>query len=573
MPTPTNTYSWTGAVSDVLSATTNWNPTVTNRDDSLFVLASGGVVNSTTNVSYGSLQVSSSFYNDVVVTGSCIFRAGNFSQDAYGIYIADGKTYTASGSTAQIQFGAHAASGRTQVAIYCGVNASFRTVTYYGTGSIRAYGPGKVYLAYGATSGQTQPNPNGVIIDSGTIAVRGTDYATNTTPNPWGTGTLAFVSGSSRLNIESGGGSRSFSNPVSFPSGATFQIDSGSTIAFINVTSAGGTLTIAGTGTTTFTQALTIPSIAFTANGTLNLGSGSVVNSSITGSTGTLNAGGSTIIANCPSFTGSITGNFNFAGGIHTLGAVIQNTVTPTGGGLTFTAVSPGTLSDTIGYVYVFVMGRFNGSGGTINLAGTTPGETLAFLGIDAASNANAGINSARTLNMLNTARVGLYSGATISNPITANTDTSRVTIVTSDASSCSMTSNFSTNQSSGLVVVEAAQNGTLTLSGSFTSSNSGRTFALNEDVTHATPENMRPTVNIGGVIKVTGAGFSGCPSTLKRGTLYLNSASAVGVGTTLTVTGSNTTVACSSTGAYAAQINGNVSFDSGTVFRFGAPA
>lgn len=554
MPTPNNTYYWTGSGS--LNTLTNWTPTVPSgqlNENNLFVFSGSQGAPTSATATFGSWQFDANFNSYTEIGGNFLLRAGNFSQGAYTLYVGDGKVVASTGTG--VQYLLHTASGRNELWCYIGSGAEYRTTSYYGTnGRVRIYGPGKFYFAYNAISSQLQPNSQGVVIDTGTAAVRGVDYATNTSANPWGTGTLAFVSGSSRLNIESGGGSRSFSNPVSFPSGATFQIDSGSTITFSNVTSAGGTVTIAGTGTTTFTQALTIPGIAFTANGTLNLGSGSVVNSSITGSTGTLNATGCTFSGvTGTSHTSIITGNVTVNSS--DMNSSFNGAVSATAGDTYLRGASAGSIG-SVGYANIYLYAPFTTNSGTTSLTGGgTEGTPIGGVSIYGPSGS---IASGRTIQMSNRSWLRLLTGGSISSPVSVANDSTIIRLQTADASVCTFSSNVTAStKATGSVRVQAALNGVAVFAGSLTTG--GAAFDINADA------------GFTGTVRLTGSGFSGGAVTLSQGTLHINSTSTTALGAGLTVN-SSTTLACSSTAAYAAQLSGPVTFASGSTFRFGAP-
>ena len=431
-----------------------------------------------------------------------------------------------------------------------------------GTGynAVTKYGAGTMWFGRSATNMGTI-GISSLTIREGTVKVGG---AAGT--DPIGTGTITFNAtpgNTPTLAFEFfSTASRTLGNAISVSNSGTIQANAGMTGTLTGGASGAGTLTIgAGGGTLNFNSTISCP-VNVAAGATLTMGASNNITGALTG-TGTIAMNGGTINSNSPSFAGTISGNFSFAGGINALSGNITGTVTPTGGILTLSGTSSGYVGD-LGFVVLYITGSFAGAGGTTNLTG--PGGS-AYLGIDGAS---AGLAASRTIAMRNNSTLALFSTASVGCPVTSTVDTTNSTIVVADATACTLSGNFSTNQASGSVIVEAAVGGTLTLPGSFTSTNASRAFALNEDTTHSPP--TRPTVNIGGTIKVTGSGFSGAPATLKRGTLHLNSTSSVGVGTTLTVSGSGTTVACSSTGPYAAQITGNVSFGAGTTLRFGAP-
>lgn len=500
--------------------------------------------------------------NSFSVSGNNVESYNNTGSTPNGrsILIEAGRTFTTAGNLIFLNSADHAvevAAGSELIPD----GRVFAALSGSGTSSVTKYGSGTMWFGR-ATSTPGVGAITGLTIAEGTIKVAGLG---GTGTNPIGTGNITFNgSGTPTLQFNShNSAARTLPNAVVMTTAGTIDTPAGFTATMSGAASGAGALTISGGGTLNWSNTVACP-VNIAPGATLNMGS-SAINGAMTG-TGTVAMSGGTIGGNSPAFAGTITGNFNFSGGVNTLAASsITGTVTPTGGILTLAGSGSGILGD-LGFVILYLTGNLSGgAGGTTNLIG--PGGS-AYLGIDGAS---AGLSASRTVAMRNNSVLALFNGASFAGPLTSTVDTTTSTLVAASASSCTLSGNFSTNQASGLVVVEAAVGGTLTLGGALTSSNAGRAFALNENATHSPPG--RASVNIGGTIKLTGSGFSGSPATLKRGTLYLNSTSSVGVGTTLTVSGSGTTVACSSTGPYAAQITGNMSFGAGTVLRFGAPA
>jgi len=356
-------------------------------------------------------------------------------------------------------------------------------------------------------------------------------------------------------------------NQLIFTSGGIVKSLPGFSATLSASPSGSGTITI-GNGGGSLTWSATIGNnVSVDAGATLTMGAGSSITGTLTG-TGTIAMNGGTLSGDASTSNNTITGTFT-ANGVRTFNFINAGICTSGSGYQTFTGSSPNGRFGNIAYSVVKLYQPWLGGAGTTTTQasdGTNP-SWFYFYGAGK-------LNTTCTIAMSSSAAtLGLFEAANVDSPLTANATTAS-TILCGDATVTTYSGNVSTSQSSGLLKVMAAVGGTLTLSGSVTSSNAGRTFGLNEDSTYSTAgDPSQPTGTIGGTIKVTGSGFSGSPATLKRGTLYLNSASSVGVGTTLTVSGSGTTVACSSTGPYAAQITGNMSFGAGTVLRFGAPA
>lgn len=576
--------TWIGTVDTTLSTGANWQSgTIASSDSMQFNSLATGINNSTGGWSFGSLT-----------TIGCMSIADNFTGTKISIYDGSGGTRTISGSASRINgYAMYVGANKTfeyprinwprqdtfgDSDVYVGLNGllvhstdnvgaglgSDKSTSTASASNAVKWGPGTWRMGPNSTDTSTLGS---VTIREGVVQAGFSSAAVGR--NPFGyIGTsyspVYFNGAGTELQFGFFGTLNSFTvpNQLVFTSGGIVKSLSGFSTTLSASPGGSGTITIEnGGGSLTWNAGISNP-VNVAAGATLTMGASQGISGTLTG-TGTIAMNSGTINSNSPSFAGTISGNFSFAGGINALSGNITGTVTPTGGILTLSGTSSGYVGD-LGFVVLYITGSFAGAGGTTNLTG--PGGS-AYLGIDGAS---AGLTASRTIAMRNNSTLALFSTASVGCPVTSTVDTTNSTIVVADATACTLSGNFSTNQASGSVIVEAAVGGTLTLPGSFTSTNTGRAFALNEDTTHS--PTTRPTVNIGGTIKVTGSGFSGAPATLKRGTLHLNSTSSVGVGTTLTVSGSGTTVACSSTGPYAAQITGNVSFGAGTTLRFGAP-
>lgn len=452
---------------------------------------------------------------------------------------------------------------------YVGTNAVLTLRRFNGTtalGPFNKKGPGIMYFGYrrafansgSAGNGSTSNFNGGIVIQGGDIAIRSSDtlpYATGQI-TPFGTGSITFSNAGSRIVLVDDGYSaavQTCSNNLQMNANGTVRIEGSGTGLIFGTAGGGSTLTVESTanGYAQFSGV----SCPVNVTGNMTMASNAGISSAITGS-GTITMNNGSLSASSPAFTGTINGNFTVDGGVLTIGGVITGTVTLNSGILTFPNVNSGVLGN-IGYVTAVVTGRFNGTGTGTNLNGGNSVQPATLI----ISGPTAGIAAGRTVAMLNGSAIQLAGGCTLEAALAANTDTTNVSLSVTDATSCTYSGALSTNQASGRVTVQAAANGALTLSGSISGGSAGRTIALNEDAGYT------------GTIRVTGAGITGAsPVTLKRGTFHINSTTTVSITSSMNVTGTGTKVACQATAGIPARVQGNLTFGTGTSFKFGAP-
>lgn len=492
--------------------------------------------------------------------------------NAYTLYVADNKTFNSVGALAfynnrasepvsihklYVGSGASVVLNPAGTAATTGTGGSFYASPSSGTITVEKYGPGSI------TTGRGQYNYlASTKIRSGTMRLDG--FSSGAYP-PFGTAsyTLTFdpdndTGGNPTLEFFVGPvaqNTRTLPNPIAMTGAGTISVASGFTATFSGATSGAGTLTIAGAGTVTWTNNVSVPlnvTGRLTLSGARNLTSATIIgNGIIDMGTGTFGVSSDVVASG---FTGTINNSFTVSGGTISIGANITGTVTPSGGNITFAGASSGGIG-TVAWCDVTLTGTFAASSGTTTLAGSVanPGVSIGSLNIVGPT---GGMNVGRAIAMQNYAAVRLSNGASVPNSITANTDTTPVTLIANDASTCTYSGAFSTNQASGAVNVRAVSGATFVLSGSLTSSNAGRTFQLNG------------TAGDTGTIRVTGAGISGSSAaTLNRGTLALNSTSTIGLGTGLTVANSATVTAAANN----ARVSSPITLNNGATFKFAA--
>lgn len=569
------TYNWTGAASTIIGTTTNWNPTAVfpSGATDLFVFTSGATQGPTTGTISGgftSMRMESVYTlnsSTISITPSATTNFGGYNNTSApdstvcSIYIAPSKIFDANQPSSTNNF-TYGSATNNELKLYVDTGGEFRVRQYGGSvGYINKLGPGTVYLAYGGGTITAPASTKSIHITGGTVAVRGIDYAATGNSILGSSGTLQFNSGSAVFQVGATATTRTFGYTLNLGSGATFDVGSGATLNFSNnPTTLGGTLTIGpGTGTLGFTNASGFTfsaSTNFTGAATLTVPSGTTFTGSSISGAGTINANGCNLgnnsLINASTHTGSITGNVTILGGASTFASNFTGGVTIGGGIITLTGASSGSITQVGNFSTLTVKNNISGGGG-----GSTTlfqSATLVF------ETSNAGFATNRTIAATGTTSVLLKDTATLNSPI-SSTDTTIITLRTDDTSACTYSGAISTNQASGSFKIMAKNDGTLTFSGSASGTNSGRPFALNADSGY------------GGKIVVTGSGFTNAsPITLSRGTLHLNRTSAIGLGGGLTAS-SGATVACSSAGAYAAQLTGALNLAAGSTLRFGAPA
>lgn len=383
--------------------------------------------------------------------------------------------------------------------------------------------------------------------------------------NSLGVNRLIFSGSTAVLEITGPQRTFNFSDRIYMNAPATILI-SGS-IAYTTPAlgfSGSSTLTVSSNvspGTLVITAPVTVP-LNITTNAVVNIASANNFTGSTLSGVGTLAMTGGQLGVgpdiNASGHSGPITGTCSIQGGTSPFNSVFTGTIANIlGGNITFTNTSTGSITN-IGYATVNLMGSFTGgAAATTTLGGSGgAGGNPAILNI---SGVSAGLPG-RILAMASNAKITLANEAAAGNTITANTDISTVTLEVPDATTATYSGTFSTNQASGNVKVQAKASGTFILSNAtaMTSSNAGRTFALNADAGYT------------GTLKVTGAGFSGAAATLSGGTLHLAGSTNKNIGTTLTVA-SGATVAYGPDAPVT--LTGSLSLAANSNFRFGAPA
>ncbi len=419
-------------------------------------------------------------------------------------------------------------------------------------------GRGVTPAAFNQLFGKVQIRQGEVRLDGGRTATAGYtsplgNAATEFSALGGSTPTLRFATTYSGVTTF-GRADRTVTTGATFTTAGTITVDSGFTATMQGAFTGSGTFTKDGAGTLSLTgTSLAMPLVL--TSGTVQLGASANFTGSTLSGTGTLamNSGslgsGSTISAS--GHTGTITGNCSISGGVSTFGSQFTGTVSNISSGIIdLTGTSTGGIA-SIGFAIINLTGSFSAAG-TTALAGA--GVNPATVNI---SGAGAGFSN-RTLTMASNSKLTLANGASAANTITANVDTSTVTLEVPNATTATYSGTFSTNQASGSVKVQALAGGTLILSGGFTSSNAGRTFALNNDAGYA------------GTLKATGAGFTGAAATLSRGTLHIAGSTNKNIGTTLTVV-AGATMAHSPD--VPVTLTGNLALAANSTFRFGAPA
>lgn len=385
--------------------------------------------------------------------------------------------------------------------------------------------------------------------------------------NSLGVNRLIFSGPTAVLEFRGTGRTFNFADSIYVNAPATIILPSGgdaSTTPALGIQGSSAlTVSSAGSLATLFiTAAVPVP-LSITANAVVNIAAANNFTGSTLSGVGTLAMTGGQLgvgsSINASGHSGQITGTCSISGGVSTFGSNFTGTISNIAGGIiTLTNTSSGSIT-SIGYAIVNLTGSFTGgAAATTTLAGTGgAGGNPAILNI---SGASAGLPG-RILAMASNAKITLSTNASAANAINANTDTSTVTLEVPDATTATYSGNFSTNQASGNVKVQAYAGGTFVLANNtsaMTSSNVGRTFALNNDAGYT------------GTLKVTGAGFSNAAATLSRGTLHLAGSTNKSIGTTLTVA-SGATVAHSPD--VPVTLTGSLSLAANSNFRFGAPA
>lgn len=343
---------------------------------------------------------------------------------------------------------------------------------------------------------------------------------------------------------------RTVPNPVTVNTRGTITAESGFTATMTGAAAGTGTLTIGGAGNVAWNNNI---ACSLQVDGLLTMG----LNNRIGSVSGLTISGGGTIAMNngdlgadsaitATGHTGAITGTCTIKGGVSDFASDFQGTVTIGGGIITLRGASIGSVASVGNFSTLTVRNTISGGGGgstTLNGNGT--------LNFAAAGK----FADTRIIAATATTTIGLSEAASIASPINA-TDTSTITLRTTDTTTNTYSGTLNSSGASGTTKVMALTDGTLILSGSVTGA-AGRTYNLNADSGYA------------GTIRVTGSGFTTSSVTLSRGKLDLNRVGSIGLGGGLTAA-TNATVACYSTGAYAAQLTGNLTLSAGAIMKFG---
>lgn len=472
----------------------------------------------------------------------------------YALYLEDNKSFGYQGNigfftSRNIYVGSGAtfyngfATASTQACI--GSNNAGVSINKYGLGAVKFGTAGGSFVTpYQALSA--------VNVREGTAIVNG-----GTTPSPMGNGTFAlgYVGNTTTPMLQfviEHTAARTLSNSISVESNSIIDIQSGFVPTITGTISGAGTLLIQGGSPLYVSNTVSCP---LNMSGSLTMNStNSITSSSIIGA-GTINMNGGTISGtNASLFTGAITGTFT--ANSSDIAANITGTVNITAGDTYFRGSSSGAIG-SIGYANGYVYAPFTTNSGTTSLTGGgTEGAPIGGVSIYGPSGSLA---SGRTVQMSNRSWLRLLAGGSISSPISVANDATIIRLQAADASICTFNSTVNAStKTSGSVRVQSAAGGIAVFAGSLTTG--GAAFDINADA------------GFTGTVRLTGSGFSGGAATLSQGTLHINGASTTNLGTGLTVS-NNTTLACSSTAAYAAQLSGPVTLASGSTFRFGAPA
>lgn len=531
------------------SAWTTWSAAATNQTD--------GVVDSTANpttaftivsisVFLSSLRIESTFNpsgNTLAVTGGSGYSAALSSYNTpsgYTLYLAPGKTasfnYIGFNDT---YFNDHVV----YVDSNARLNTNARRVGTTAIANVTKSGPGTWRISSTENSSlATASDLTSITIAEGTLLTE------SGTANPFGTtNTLRFDGGTLQVGV-----TRSFGNFTSvLAGGGTISPNAGVTATFTNSPAGTGTLTIGGAGNVAWNNNI---ERSLVVNGLLTMG----LNNRIGSASGLTISGGGTIAMNngdlgadsaitATGHTGAITGTCTIKGGVSDFASDFQGTVNIGGGIITLRGASSGSVASVGNFSTLTVRNTISGGGGgstTLNGNGT--------LNFAAAGK----FADTRSIAATATTTIGLSEAASIASPINA-TDTTTITLRTTDTTTNTYSGTLNSSGASGTTKVMALTDGTLILSGSVTGA-AGRTYNLNADSGYA------------GTIRVTGSGFTTSSVTLSRGKLDLNRVGSIGLGGGLTAA-TNATVACYSTGAYAAQLTGNLTLSAGSIMKFGA--
>ena len=481
-------------------------------------------------------------------SGQNIIRSGGINQySGYSIYVHDGKNVTLGPS---ITFADNNTSNHD---IYVGTGGTLSTpvlrANTAGTNNVRKEGPGLLDLQDTQASNALAT----FTIAGGTVSTYRTTAVQFIAP------TTYFENGGVFRLINS----CTIPTAVVFTGAGTISTDPGQTVIFNSTFTGSGTFTKSGTGT----LSLTATSLGMPLNvdaGTLSIASGyNLTGATLTGA-GTISLlGAHTISSDAPSFTGAISGDFtyNAPGVTRTFGGNAQGivTVTAASGAVVCTAVSTGRV-DAIASGSVLSLtgnGRFNGTGGTTTLGLLNSGAATLDI-----SGSTAGFAASRTIALRFGSRLLLRGGASVPNTVAPQTETATTEIRSEDTNTNTITGAITQNgvASSGTDNISALTGGTLVVAGTVTGTNAGRTWDFNGT-----------SASYAGTVKLTGSVAGSGPARLSRGVLHLNSSSSSGFSAGLAVTSG--TLACSSSGAYAAQLAGNVTLAAGSTLKFGAPA